>query len=99
MYVQECVFGLVQSAWPQWLLQGNACMCLIVHSSSSSLLSLCTKSTEVRAQSTILDQLMFDCLAFFMQQLWQRENRLVSRHPIFFVFGVALGVDELCVST
>jgi hypothetical protein len=34
------------------------------------------------APSTILDQLMFDSLAFAMQQLRQREQRLVSRHPV-----------------
>jgi hypothetical protein len=53
-----------------------------VCSSTSNLLSVCTKSTVVGAPSTSLGQLMFDSLAFLMQQLWQREQRLVSWHPV-----------------
>ena len=67
--------------------------CLIVprntHKPSSHgvyvLLSVYTKSTVVEAPSASLDELMFDCLAFVMQGLQLREERLVvsSRHPVF----------------
>ncbi len=53
------------------------------------LLSVCPKSTTV---GTNLDEMMFDCLSFVMQQLQWREEHLVSnRHPMFvFVFVLLL---------
>jgi hypothetical protein len=59
-------------------------MCQIVYSSPTSLFSVCTMSTVVEALSIILDQLVFDSLAFVMQQLWQQEKHLVSKHPFLF---------------
>ena len=50
------------------------------------LLSVCPKSTVVEAPSTNLDKLMFVHLAFVMQKLQQREERLVVSRQTVFVF-------------